>query len=150
MSHEVQQVEFQQLLLKNNYSTDFIERNTYIRPSDSSNNSYTTATIIPYKRVASETIAGILRPYNIRVAHKSISTLYTMLLTNVRTKTNLKTDQATYIDETGRNLTTRLNEHKRATKKGDLNNNIDQHHLKTSHIIEWDSVTCLSTNYYSC
>jgi len=32
--------------------------------------------------------------------------------------------QATYIGETGRNLTTRLTEHKRATKKGDLNNNI--------------------------
>ena len=32
--------------------------------------------------------------------------------------------QATYIGETGRNLTTRLNEHKRATKKGDLNSNI--------------------------
>ena len=26
---------------KNNYSTDLIERNTYIRPNDSSNNSYT-------------------------------------------------------------------------------------------------------------
>ena len=41
--------------------------------------------------------------------------------------------QATYIGETGRNLTTRLTEHKRATKKGDLNNNIAEHHLKTSH-----------------
>ena len=38
--------------------------------------------------------------------------------------------QATFIGETGRNLTTRLNEHKRATKKGDLNNNISEHHLK--------------------
>ena len=32
--------------------------------------------------------------------------------------------EATDIGETGRNLTTRLNEHKRVTKKGDLNNNI--------------------------
>ena len=38
--------------------------------------------------------------------------------------------QATYIGETGRKLTTRLNEHKRATKKGDVNNNIAEHHLK--------------------
>ena len=43
--------------------------------------------------------------------------------------------QATYIGETGRNLTTRLTEHKRATKKGDLTNNIAEHHLKTSHAI---------------
>ena len=58
--------------------------------------------------------------------------------------------QATYISETGRNLTTRLNEHKRATKTGDVNNNIAEHHLKTSHTIDWDSATCLiySTDYY--
>ena len=37
------------VLIKNNYNTDFIERNTYIRPNDSSNNSYTTAASIPYK-----------------------------------------------------------------------------------------------------
>ena len=48
------------------------------------------------------------------------------------------------------NLTTRLTEHKRATKKGDLNNNIAEHHLKTNHAIDWDSATCLtySTDYY--
>ena len=58
--------------------------------------------------------------------------------------------QATYIGENGRNLTTRLTEHKRATKKGDLNNNIAEHHLKTSHAIDWDSATCLtySTDEY--
>ena len=44
----------------------------------------------------------------------------------------------------------RLTEHKRATKKGDLNNNIAEHHLKTSDAIDWDSATCLtnSTDYY--
>jgi len=30
------------VFIKNNYNTDFIERNTYIRLNDSSNNSYTT------------------------------------------------------------------------------------------------------------
>lgn len=34
--------------IKNNYNTDFIERNTYIRPSDSSNISYTNTATIPY------------------------------------------------------------------------------------------------------
>ena len=78
-------------------------------------------------------------------------------------KTNLKTDQEqftrsntptarplAYIGETDGNLTTRLNEHERATKKGDLKNNIAEHHLKTSHTIDWDSATCLtySTDYH--
>ena len=51
-----------------------------------------------------------------------------------------------------RNLTTRLNEHKRGTKKDDLNNNIAEHHLmlKTSHTIDCDSATYLtySIDYY--
>ena len=48
------------VLIKNNYNTDFIERNTYIRPNDSSNNSYTTRATIPYIGGTSETIARIL------------------------------------------------------------------------------------------
>ena len=58
--------------------------------------------------------------------------------------------QATCIDETGGNLPTRLNEHKRATKKRDLNNNnIAEHQLKINHTNDWDSATCVthSTNY---
>jgi len=52
--------------------------------------------------------------------------------------------------ETGRKLTTRLNEHKRATKQSELNNNIAECHLKTSHTIDWDCATCLthSIDYY--
>ena len=52
--------------------------------------------------------------------------------------------------ETGRNLNTRLTEHKRATRNGDLNNNIAEHHLQTNHIIDWDSAECMiySTDYY--
>ena len=56
----------------------------------------------------------------------------------------------TYIGETGRNLNTRLTEHKRATRNGDLNNNIAEHHLQTDHRIDWDSAECViySTDYY--
>ena len=70
-------------------------------------------------------------------------TLRHLLTVMLKTKTNLKTDrpgavykikcsdcEVIYIGETGRNLTTRLNERKRAPKKGDLNNNIAEHHLK--------------------
>ena len=57
---------------------------------------------------------------------------------------------ASYIGETGRNLSTRLTESKRATKNGDVNNHIAEHHLKTKRPIDWDSATCItySTDYY--
>ena len=38
--------------------------------------------------------------------------------------------QATYIGETGRNSSTRLTEHNRATRNGDANNHIAEHHLR--------------------
>lgn len=114
---------------------------------------------MPYLRGTSETITRILRPYNIRVAHKPI---FTLRLTDVKGKDkpedrsgavykiHCSDCQAIYIGETRRNLTTRLTEHKRATKKGDLNNNIAEYHLKTNHVIDWYSATCLtySSNCY--
>ena len=51
--------------IKNNYGTDFIECNTYVRLNDSSNHSYTTTATIPHIQGTSETIASILQPYNI-------------------------------------------------------------------------------------
>ena len=82
-----------------------------------------------------ETIARILQSYNIHVAHKPITTLQ-QLLTNVNDKDKPEDGQgavykikicdcqASYIGETGRNLSTRLTEHKRAMKNGDVNNHI--------------------------
>ena len=56
----------------------------------------------------------------------------------------------TDIGETDRNLSTRLTEHKRATRNGDVNNHIAEHHLQTKHQIDWDSATCItySTDYH--
>ena len=78
--------------------------------------------MIPYIKGTSETIAWILQPYNIHVAHKHITTLR-QLLTNVNKLDTLSVRQgtvhkikccnyqATYIGETGRNLNIRLTEH---------------------------------------
>ena len=149
---------------KNNYNADFIKRNIY-RPTeaDATNRSPTplTTVTIPYIKGTSETISRILQPYNIRVAHKPTTTLR-QLLTNVKDrdepnnrqgavyKIKCSDCQASYIGETGRNLNTRLTEHKRATRNGDANNHIAVHHQLTNHNIDWDSAQCLtySTNYF--
>ena len=39
-----------------------------------------------------------------------------------------------YIGETGRNRSTRLTAHKRATRNGDVNNHIAEHHLRGRNI----------------
>ena len=71
---------------KSNDNADFIRRNTH-RPteSDETNRNPTpvTTVTIPYVKGTSETIAWILQPYKIRVAHKPITTLQ-HLLTNVK------------------------------------------------------------------
>ena len=53
------------------------------------------------------------------------------------------TSKATYIGETSRSLTTRLK--KKTTKKGELNSNIAEQNLKTSHTIDWDSASWVPT-----
>ena len=73
---------------KNNYNTDFVRRNTHSNTYSNTqpnvhSGSVTKATIIPYIRSTFETIACILQPYNIRVAHKPITTIR-RLLTNVK------------------------------------------------------------------
>ncbi|PFX22246.1 putative pre-mRNA-splicing factor ATP-dependent RNA helicase mog-4 [Stylophora pistillata] len=149
---------------KNNYNNDFIRRNTH-RPTTTTETNDTatptTTATIPYIKGMSENISRILLPFNIRVAHKPITTLR-QLLTNVKDKDeprnrqgtiykiNCSDCQASYIGETGRNLTTRLTEHRRATRKGDVSNHIAEHHRLTNHNIDWDSAQCLtySTDYF--
>ena len=70
------------------------------------------------------------------------------LLTNVKVKDEPRNRQgavykiscsdchASYIGETGRNPTTRLTEHKWATRKGDVINHIAEHHRLTNHTID--------------
>ena len=72
---------------KNNYNTDFVRRNTHsnIDSNSQTNSGPVTTATIPYIRGTSETIARILKPYDIRVAHKPITTLR-RLLTNVKDK----------------------------------------------------------------
>ena len=75
------------VLSKNNYNTDFVRQNTLSNTDTQTNvdsGPVTTATM-PYIRGTSETIAPILQPYNICIAHQPITTLR-QLLTNVKDK----------------------------------------------------------------
>ena len=87
-----------------------------------------------------------------------------MTTTNVKDKDKLedrqgavykiKCCQASYNGETGRNLSTRLTEHKQATRNSDINNHIAEHHLQMKHQIDWDCNMynvfhrLLSTSYF--
>ena len=94
----------------------------------------------------------------IRVAHKPIT--LRQLLTSEKdrdepshrqfTRSNAATARPLILPETDRKLNIRLTEHKRATRNGDINNHIAEHHLQTNHRIDWDSGKCVtySTNYY--
>ena len=150
-----------QIFHKHDYSDEFIDTNNYKqnKQNDECANTETknelTTGSLPYIRGTSETIARILKPFNIRIAHKPTRRLR-HLLTNVKDKDDPKDRQGTvyrircndcngtYIGETGRTLTTRLGEHQTAKDKEDLTNNIAQHHRKTGHDINWDSATCLT------
>ena len=144
---------------------DFVRRNTHsnagpITQTNVISGPVTTAAI-PYIRGTSETIARILQHYNTSVAHKPITTLR-LLLTKVKDKDKPEDIhgavckikccdcQASYIAATGGNLGTRLTENKRATRNGDVNNHIAEHHLQTKHKIDWPAATCFmySTDYY--
>ena len=150
-----------QIFHKNDYSDEFIDTNKYkhdkqndVCANTETKNELTTVSL-PCIRGTSETIARILKSFNIRKAHKPTRTLR-HLLTNVKDKDDPKDRQGTvyrircndcngtYIRETGRTLTTRLREHQTATDKEDLTNNIAQHHRKIGHDINWDSATCLT------
>ena len=120
---------------KNNYNTDFVKRNTH---SNTDSNTQTnvnsgpvmTATIL-YIRGTPETIARILQPFNTSVAHKT--TTLQGLLTNVKDKDKPEDRQgavykikccdcqASYIGETGRNLSMQSTKHKCVTRNGDVN-----------------------------
>ena len=118
-----------------------------------------TTVPIPYIKGSSETISRILQPCNIRVAHKPTTTLR-HLLTNVKDrnepnnrqgavyKIKCSDCQASYIGETGRNLNTRLTEHKQATRNGDANKYTIMAKL-TNHVQRTRLITSSTDKHYS-
>ena len=93
----------------------------------------------------SKLIPAITKVRNISVVQNDSDT-YKVKAYNVESKICMFAENR----ETGRNLSTRLTEHKLATRNGDINDHIAEHHLQTKHRIDWDSATYItySTDYY--
>ena len=93
----------------------------------------------------SKLIPAITKVRNISVVQNDSDT-YKVKAYNVESKIDMFAENR----ETVRNLSTRLTEHKLATRNGDVNNHIAEHHLQTKHRIDWDFATCIthSTGYY--
>ena len=131
---------------KNNYKDNFIRRNAH-QPTETTetnaNSTPTTTATIPYIKGMSETIARILQPYNIRVAHKPITTLR-HLLNNVKDKDEPNNRQgAVYKIKCSDCQASCIGETDR-TRNGDVNNHIAEHHRLTNHAIDWDSAQCVT------
>ena len=160
---------------KNNYNKDFVRRNTHSNTDSNTHTSVNSGPVtkvsIPYIRGTSETIARILQSYNIRVAHRPITTLRRLVLTNVKDKDKPEDRQeavykikcgcdcqASYIGETGRNLSTRLTEHKRSRQERQtstitLLNTIYRRNIKSAgtlrHVLRILQTTITTTSWFT-
>ena len=100
-----------------------------------------------------EPISRVLKQAGFRVAMKPHRTLRQELVKpkdkvsdkpGVVYQINCQDCEASYVGQTGRNLSQRVKEHKSATEKGrTLNSGIAQHAWDEHHTIDWDNIKIL-------
>ena len=121
--------------------------------------------ILPHNRYVSQFVKPVFRENNFRVVNRANNTLKSTL---VRNKPPCDSDlnfapgvyripclncPSSYFGETGRGFQTRLDEHKNAVIRRDLNNAVYKHKLETSqnsgfmHRIDWDGAKLLHINH---
>ena len=122
-------------------------------PSTSTEDNEQKLLVLPYVKGLSEKVRLVCRPLNIKTAFRSFSTLRS-LLTHVKAPTPPEEQKcvvyrvscecgSVYVGETGRQMKTRIEEHKRAVMKADPNNAIAEHVWSTGHKIQWDETTSI-------
>ena len=115
------------------------------------------STVIPYVRGVSESIIRrILSPLGIRVCYKPFQTLKQMLShpkdpvpdlqrRDVVYKIPCAACSSSYIGQTGRRLSQRLDEHRRAVRQADFNSSaLAEHAWTCDHPVDWSNVKVLS------
>ena len=93
-----------QIFHKNDYSDEFIDTNKHkhdkqndVCANTETKNELTTVSL-PYIRGTSETTARILKPFNIRIAHKPTRTLRHLLTNVIKAKTIPRTDRGLFTE----------------------------------------------------
>ncbi|XP_068716970.1 uncharacterized protein [Montipora capricornis] len=135
-------------LTANNYPANFIyngrQRN---RQQEVSGSDQRGMVVLPYAKGFSEKIAGVLRGFNIKVAHKPIRTISNILKKpkdkiereasrGIVYKIKCKDCDCVYIGQTSRALKTRVKEHTKAIATLDGNSLLAKHHMCFNHQID--------------
>ena len=106
--------------------------------------------VLPYIRNVSECIKRILLPLDIRTCFKPYTTFRQLLVhakdpipidsqTGVIYKVSCGTCSDSYVGQTGRSISHRLKEHKRALTSSDVFSAVAEHAKKNNHVIDWNS-----------
>lgn len=156
-----------QILTKNNYPLDFIfdvlrERIKFLihtgnSPKNQKNNNTNPVSFftIPYVPNFSEKFINITRHTDVRISYQSLNKLNKIIKThkdplpdssqsNVVYKINCCDCDASYVGQTGRQLNTRIKEHKNHILRNNPNRSvITEHRLNYGHDFDWQNVKIL-------
>src|SRR5436190_12795753 len=155
------------ILLDNSYPIDFIFQTLRERikklinasnseqPNDMQNTSVFFT--VPFVSSISEKFRGVTRDLHIRISYQSLNKLSRFIKVhkdplpdsskrNVVYKINCKSCDASYVGQTGRQLHTRISEHKNQIRHNTTNHSvITEHRLNYNHDFAWDEVEILDT-----
>ena len=160
----VQQVEEESLIFqalqKNRYPINFIKRcqrhSTLKTKPPNTSDQKTTRITIPYVQGKPESIKRILSPLGIETTFRPQNTLRKILSrpkdtlpitkkSGVFYQISCQDCEASYIGQTGRNISQRITEHKRAMRKLDIcSSGVSEHVCQTGHSINWNNPSILA------
>ena len=114
----------------------------------------------PYIKGATEKISRMMKPFSIGVASKPSNNVKSLLGSNkddlpagdknsIVYQFSCNDCSGIYIGETGRQLKTRLHEHRLAVARGDPRSLVSKHVLDNGHSINWNSAKVLDAHSFN-